>query len=340
MALLDFTGKGIYCAAGDFYIDPWKPVKCAVITHAHSDHAKAGMGFYISHRDSVPVLTYRLGDIAVKGYNYNETFTVNGVTLSFHPAGHIIGSAQVRVEYKGEIWVASGDYKLENDLISSAFEPVRCHTFITESTFGLPIYNWRPQQEVFDEINAWWKSNSDQNKASVLLGYSLGKAQRLIHNVDHSIGKVYTHGAIHNLNEIFREIGYTLKPSTRITPDTPRADFRKALIIGPTSAINSPWLHKFEPYSLGIASGWMGLRGARRRRAADRGFVLSDHADWNDLNTVIRETGAEKVYVTHGYISAFSRWLTENGLEAYEARTEYEGELAEITGQPEEATES
>jgi putative mRNA 3-end processing factor len=299
------------------------------------------MDHYIAHQASVPVLKHRLSpDISAAGYSYSEPFTINGVRVSFHPAGHILGSAQVRVEYKGEIWVASGDYKLQDDHISPAFEPVKCHTFITESTFGLPVYRWQPQEEVFAQVNEWWSTNASRNKASVLLGYSLGKAQRLLQNVDHSIGPVYTHGAIDNINQLFIAQGIALKPSERVTPLIPKSAYRNALIIAPTSAINSPWLRRFEPYSLGIASGWMALRGARRRRAADRGFVLSDHADWNELNTAIRATGAEKVYVTHGYTSAFARWLQENGTEAWEARTEYEGELAEISGQAEDTQEN
>lgn len=330
--LLEFTSKGIYCSAGDFYIDPWKPVKLAVITHAHGDHARWGMQHYIAQKDSVPVMKYRLGnDISLQGYNYNESFNINGVRISFHPAGHIIGSAQIRVEHKGEIWVASGDYKSEDDGISPAFEPVRCHAFISESTFGLPIYKWKPQQEVFAEINEWWQNNSEKNIASVLLAYSLGKAQRILQNVDHEIGPIYTHGAVENMNAVFRNSGISLKSSIRVLPEMKKQGFRKALIIAPTSALASPWLKRFDPYSIGMASGWMALRGARRRKAVDRGFTLSDHADWPGLIEAIKQTGAEKVYVTHGYTSAFARWLNETGIEAYEGKTEYEGELIEIS---------
>jgi putative mRNA 3-end processing factor len=331
MNLLEFTDSGIYCAPGSFYIDPWKPVDRALITHAHSDHARFGNKHYLAHHDSIPVLRYRLGeDISVQGIGYGEQISLNGVKISFHPAGHIIGSAQIRVEHKGEVWVFSGDYKLVDDGLSVPFEPVKCHTFISESTFGLPVYKWKPQREVMMEINDWWKKNSAKGLASVLLGYSLGKAQRILYNIDTSIGPVYAHGAVENVNDLIRAQGIDLPPSKRVTPDTPKAEFRNALVLAPPSALASPWLKRFDPYSIAIASGWMRLRGARRRRAADRGFVLSDHADWDELNTAVRETGAEKVFVTHGYTAAFARWLNENGIEAYEGRTQYEGELAEI----------
>lgn len=331
MNLLQFTDSGIYCAPGNFYIDPWKPVDKALITHAHSDHARFGNKHYLAHHDSVPILKYRLGEsISVQGIHYGERISLNGVNVSFHPAGHIIGSAQIRVEYKGEVWVFSGDYKLQQDGLSVPFEPVKCHTFISESTFGLPVYKWKPQQEVMNEINEWWRKNSGKGQASVLLGYSLGKAQRILQNIDTSIGPVYAHGAVENINELLRMQGIKLNASTRVTAALPRSEFRNALIIAPPSALASPWLKRFDPYSIAIASGWMRLRGARRRRAADRGFVLSDHADWNELNLAIKETGAQRVFVTHGYTAAFARWLNENGIEAYEGRTQYEGELAEI----------
>jgi putative mRNA 3-end processing factor len=331
MNLLEFTDSGIYCAPGKFYLDPWKPVDKAVITHAHSDHARWGNKHYLAHHDTIPILKYRLGpDIEVQGIKYGEQISLNGVKLSFHPAGHIPGSAQARIEYKDEVWVFSGDYKLVDDGLSVPFEPMKCHTFISESTFGLPIYKWKPQTDVFSEINDWWRKNAEQGLASVILGYALGKAQRILQNVDHGIGPVYTHGAVENINDIFRGSGIDLKSSQKVTDAIGKAEFRKALIIAPPSALSTPWLKRFDPYSIAIASGWMRLRGARRRRAADRGFVLSDHADWDELNEAVKACGAERVYVTHGYTAAFTRWLNESGLEAYEGKTQYEGELAEI----------
>lgn len=330
MALLEFNDRGIYCAQADVYIDPWKPVKRALITHGHSDHARWGHDYYLCTRSAKPVIRLRLGPIQVETMNYGETRTINGVQFSFHPAGHIVGSAQIRVEYQGEIWVASGDYKLENDGLSEPFEPIRCHTFITESTFGLPVYKWRPQAEIYADINAWWLQNRTEGKVSVLAGYALGKAQRLMSGLDPSIGTIFTHGAVENVNEVLRTQGIKMPEAKRLTQATKKSEYPGSIIIAPPSAIGSPWVSRFSPSSLGLASGWMTLRGARRRRNADRGFVLSDHADWDELNTAIEATGASKVIVTHGYTEVFSRWLQEKGLEAYGVKTAFEGELSEI----------
>jgi putative mRNA 3-end processing factor len=330
--LLEFNDCGIYCANGGFYIDPWKPVDKAVITHAHSDHARVGNKYYLTHRLSAPILKYRLGaDINIQVVEFGEHIYINGVKISFHPAGHIVGSAQVRVECNGEIWVASGDYKLEDDGLSRAIEVVKCHSFITESTFGLPIYKWDHQSLIVDEINKWWKGNIEKGKTSVICGYALGKAQRIIQGLDAGLGPIYTHGAVENINEIIRASGVPLQKTIRVTPDTSKEAFKKAMVVAVPSALSSPWIRKFQPFSTALASGWMALRGAKRRKAVDRGFVLSDHADWESLNKVIEATGAEKVYVTHGYKSAYSRWLREKGIEAFEVETLYEGESLDTT---------
>jgi len=177
MPLITFTHTGMYCAAADVYIDPWRPVDRCIITHAHSDHARTGMGHYLCHEHSVHLLRHRLGaDISVEGIPYGEVRNINGVQFSLHPAGHVIGSAQVRVEHKGEVWTISGDYKTEDDGFTPPFEVVRCHTFITECTFGLPVYTWEPQRSIFDEINAWWRTNAAEGVATVISAYSLGKA--------------------------------------------------------------------------------------------------------------------------------------------------------------------
>lgn len=334
-ALIEFTDKGLYCPAADIYIDPWRPVKKAIITHAHSDHARWGMQHYLAHEDAETILRLRLGkDISLQTLAYGQAFHQHGVKFSLHPAGHIYGSAQVRVEYQGEVWVVSGDYKLEDDGFSGVFEPIRCHSFITESTFGLPVYTWKPQPEVMVEIHEWWRNNQAQQKASLLIAYALGKSQRIIHQLDRSIGPVYLHGAVANVNEALIEGGAPLPLLPKITSDIPKDQFRKSLIIAPSSALNSPWVNRFRPYSTGIASGWMMVRGAKRRRAADRGFVLSDHADWPGLNEAVQATEAETIYVTHGFTSIFSRWLQEQGKEAYEVETLYEGELTDVKQQP------
>ncbi len=324
--MLEFTDKGIYCPRADIYIDPWKPVQRALITHGHSDHSRWGSQYYLCTRLAKPVIRHRLGPVNLETVEYGEVRTINGVDFSFHPAGHIVGSAQIRVAYKGEVWVASGDYKLEDDGISGAFEPVRCHTFITESTFGLPVYRWKPQKDISAEINQWWKDNQAQDKISIITAYALGKAQRILTSIDPSIGPVFTHGAIENINEIIRAQGIKLPPTRRITPENRSKGYAGGLIIAPPSVIGSLWLRQFKQSSLGIASGWMAVRGSRRRRNADRGFVLSDHADWNGLNEAVRATGASRIIATHGYSDIFSQWLRQQGFEAGAEKTAFEGE--------------
>lgn len=329
--LLEFTERGIYCEAGRFYIDPWKPVDDAVITHAHADHAYWGHKHYLAHYLSREVLLYRLGPIELQTLEYGETIQKNGVFITLFPAGHVIGSAQVRVEYKGEVWVVSGDYKTEDDGVSTPFIPVKCHNFISECTFGMPIYQWKPQAEIFKGVNKWWEQNVQNNLATVIVGYSLGKAQRILQNLDLSVGKVYTHGVIENTNEALRRNGIVLAPTHRITADTPKAEVRKGIILAPPSSVGSPWMRRFQPYSFGYCSGWMAIRGARRRRAADRGIILSDHADWAGLINAIKATECESVYLTHGYTATFSRYLSESGFDAHEVHTLYGNEEEDLT---------
>ena len=263
----------------------------------------------------------------MRGVEYGEEFVMNGVKISLHPAGHIPGSAQVRLEYKGEIWVASGDYKLQKDNVSTPFEPIRCQHFVTESTFGLPVYRFPEAEQTHADINNWWQKNKEEGKASVIIGYALGKAQRIIKHLDPSIGTIYTHGAVDNLNRLLSKNGLELPPTIRVEGETTKASFKGNIIVAPPSAIGTPWLKRFDPFSVAICSGWMQLRGTRRRKSADRGFVLSDHADWDGLNTAVKETGAENVYVTHGYKSVFAKWLREEmHLNAVEVDTLYEGE--------------
>ncbi|MEO6071580.1 MAG: ligase-associated DNA damage response exonuclease [Chitinophagaceae bacterium] len=338
MPLIEFLEKGLYCRAGDFYIDPWKPVDKAVITHAHSDHARWGSKFYLCHTKTKPILQARLGPNNYQSIEWNEPVYINGVRITLHPAGHIIGSSQIRVEHGGEVWVVSGDYKLEDDGISGVFEPVKCHTFITESTFGLPIYHWKKQAEIFSGIQEWVLKNKANGKASVLIAYSLGKAQRLLPCLAAITDKILVHGAVYNMHMALTEAGVLLPPVERVTPDTPKEDLKAAVVIAPSSAEGSSWLRKFNPYAIGICSGWMQVRGNSRRKNADGGFALSDHADWTGLLTAIKATEAEKVFVTHGFQHAFSRYLNELGIEAAEVKTEYGNDEEEppptVEGEP------
>ncbi|MEL6303577.1 MAG: ligase-associated DNA damage response exonuclease [Bacteroidota bacterium] len=327
--LLQFTNKGIYCKPADVYLDPWRPVDKAIISHGHADHSRWGHKKYITHHRNVPIVKHRLGEVVITGKEWGETFTIKGVKFSFHPAGHIVGSSQIRVEHQGEVWVFTGDYKIEDDGLTTPYENVKCHTFITECTFGLPAFKWQPQKEVFEDINGWWAENQAEGKTSVLFGYSLGKAQRLLKHLDTSIGKIYTHGAVENMTEVLRPL-VDLPKTTLITRDTKKEDLLGNMVVAPPSAHGSTWIRKMVPYVTASASGWMTFRGARRRRAIDKGFVLSDHCDWDGLLESIKATGAEKVICTHGYTDIFSRYLRELGYDARTESTQYEGELAEI----------
>lgn len=327
MALITFTDNGLYCSQGDFYIDPWRSVRKALITHAHADHATSGHGSYLACLDSVPILKFRLGShIKISGIAYREKTTINGVKISFHSAGHIIGSAQIRLEYKGEIWVISGDYKLENDGFSGEFESVKCHHFVTESTFGLPAFKWRPQQEIFNEINTWWQENASIGKVSIISAYSLGKAQRILTGIDTSIGPIFTHGAVENTHKVLKKQGLILPESTKIEQNENPKNYQGGLVLAPPAAIGSAWTKKFKDYEEATVSGWMAVRGIKRRRNISKGFVLSDHADWDALNQAVKWTGAENIYVTHGYTELYAKWLNTQGYNAQVVKTEFNGD--------------
>jgi putative mRNA 3-end processing factor len=323
MPLIEFTDKGLYCPPGNFYIDPWRGVDRAVITHAHSDHARWGSKYYLCHHDTKPLLQHRLRPNHYESIGWNEPIDFHGIKLSLHPAGHIIGSSQIRIEHKGEVWVVSGDYKTENDGISGVFEPVKCHNFITESTFGLPIYKWKPQHQIYSDIQDWIRRNQAVGKTSVLIAYSLGKAQRLLQPISEVTDKIFVHGAVYNMHIALVNAGWKLPEVERVIPETPKEKLKGAVVIAPSSAEGSPWMRRFSPYEVGVCSGWMQVRGNTRRRNADAGFALSDHADWDGLLKTCKATEAECVYATHGFQSAFSRYLNENGIGAKEVKTEY-----------------
>jgi putative mRNA 3-end processing factor len=328
-SLITLTARGLFCERGDFYIDPWKPVDRAVLTHAHSDHAYRGNVGYLVAKEGEELARIRLDPEAkIETLPYGRAKTINGVKISFHPAGHILGSSQVRLEYKGEVWVASGDYKLTPDPTCAPFERLSCNFFITEATFGLPIYRWPRPDDVFKEMNSWWRRNQERGKASVVFAYSLGKAQRVLAGIDAAIGSIFTHGAVERLTNAYRNAGVVLPKTTYVGDVKTKKQFAGGLIVAPPSAQGSTWLRRFGSHSTGFASGWMMVRGARRQRAIDRGFVLSDHADWPELNEAIRATGAETVYVTHGFAPEVARWLSDTGMSAVVLKTQFVGDDA------------
>lgn len=326
MPLIEFTDKGFFCRQGNFYIDPWRPVDRAIITHAHSDHARGGSKSYLCHQFCKPLLQLRLGQNDYQSVDWGEPVFLNGVKVSLHPAGHIIGSAQVRVEYKGEVWVASGDYKTENDGICAAFEPIRCDVFITECTFGLPIYNWKPQNQIYTDIQHWIKENQAEGYNSVLIAYSLGKAQRVLKAAAEATDKIFVHGSIYNTQEVLKANGWKFPDVKWVSPQTTKEEMKGSVIIAPPGASDTPWMKRFSPIRIGLCSGWMQVRGNFRRNNVDAGFSLSDHADWNGLLSAVKATGAERVYTTHGSQAAFSRFLESIGIQALEVKTQFGNE--------------
>ena len=354
--LLRMTPAGLYCGRGDFYVDPWGPVERAVITHAHSDHARPGSRHYVAHTDSEPILRARLGaDIALTPLPYGEAITVNGVRVSLHPAGHIRGSAQVRIESEGRVAVVTGDYKRGDDPTTATFEPLRCDLLVTESTFGLPVFRWPPAEKVYAEINGWWAANREAGKTSILYAYAVGKSQRVLAGLDPSIGPIYCHGAVMVGNEAYKQSGATFPKYERISEverrGGPKIPWHEGIVLAPPSAHGTPWMRRFGAASTAMASGWMAIRGTRRRKAMDRGFVLSDHVDWSELLQTVRDCRPAEVWVTHGFAGTVARYLSEAGIaRALPLKSHFVGETLEggeagaeeepVAAQPEDSPES
>jgi putative mRNA 3-end processing factor len=334
--VLTETPRGLYCGAGDFFIDPWEPVARALITHAHGDHARPGSAAYLCARDSAPLLRRRLGsDVSIETVQYGEPRRIGGVTVSFHPAGHVLGSAQIRIEGSEGVWVVSGDYKRAADPTCAPFEPVRCDTFVSESTFGLPIYRWDPTAVVMRDILAWWDANREGGRTSVIFCYTLGKAQRLLAELATLTDRpVYVHGMMLGMIDAYREAGVSLPEVKQVIESKPASPKRRSggggfageLVLAPLSARGTPWMRRLGAHSDAFASGLMRVRGVRRQRAYDRGFVISDHADWPALLETIRETGASRVLATHGHAEPLARHLADQELETGIVRTAWEGE--------------
>jgi putative mRNA 3-end processing factor len=320
--LFKLSDAGLFCPKGAFYVDPWAPVATAVITHAHADHAVKGSNRYITAEPGRRVLWSRMGQHAkIQGLAFGESFDLNGVKVSLHPAGHILGSAQVRAEYQGEIWVISGDYKVAPDSTCASFEPIRCHTFVTESTFAQPVFHWEPQHATLEKLHAWWRENQAKGHASFVYAYVLGKAQRLLAGLDQSIGPVFVHRDIESMNTLYRESGVAL-PTAR-TPNAGMTvqEWESSLILQPPAGRWAQGFPHLGHFSSGFASGWMVLPDACHSRRVNAGFPLSDHADHNELLSAIAATGAERVLVTHGYIDEFVKELKSLGYDALPMKT-------------------
>jgi putative mRNA 3-end processing factor len=324
---LEMSPAGLFCPAGGFHIDPWRPVPSAVITHAHADHARSGCGKYLCLSTGKRVLRERVGAAAeIATLRPGEAIHIGGVKLKLVPSGHILGAAQICINHRGVRWVVTGDYKLEADPTCAAFETAEADVLITESTFGLPIYRWGDPQDTADAINTWWRASRDAGRTCVLFAYALGKAQRLAAMLDPSIGPIYAHGAVMKMVRAYRDSGVRLPAIDQLAPATRRAGGGRSMVIAPPSAAGSRWLRTFGETNVAMASGWMAIRGVRRRRGFDRGFVLSDHADFPGLVQAVEASGARRVYVTHGSATSFARFLCERGIHATELATRFTGE--------------
>lgn len=318
MSLLQLTSRGIYCHVADVYLDPIQKVSNAIISHGHGDHIKAGCKNHLCTESALPVIQHRLAnpDAVFQGIPYGRSVYINGVSFTFYPAGHIIGSAQIKVEYQGEIWVYTGDFKIENDGLAEEFEPVPCHHLITESTFGLPLFRWKKQESVYDEINQWWAENRKNGITSVISAYALGKSQRLIHGLDTSIGPVICHATIQQTHQIIRNQGFHLPHTYSFSRQTPKELLKGVLVIAPPPVCEGSWINKFAPFEIASVSGWMTLEKRRISGQHKKSFVLSDHADWDALNKAVEYSGAENIYTTHGYVDQFARHLSGKGYNA------------------------
>lgn len=325
--LVRVTDRGLYCAAGDFHIDPGKPVARAVITHAHADHARSGSQHYWCSTPGLALTRARVGyGGGITSVDYGQVFTLGDALVSLHPAGHVLGSAQVRIEAGGRVWVVSGDYKRNPDPTCAAFEPVRCDVFVTECTFGLPVYRWPDPADVAAEIHAWWQACKAKGECAILCAYALGKAQRILAELlRHTDETVYLHGAMAPLVKLYRQAGVSMLPTEPVGNQPKFFDWRGRLVLAPPGAAGTPWMKRFKPYAAGFASGWMRVRGSRRRQAWDRGFVLSDHADWDGLLQSIEQSGARRVLAMHGNTDALIETLRARDIDAAPLHDPFEG---------------
>ena len=319
---LQLTPEGLYCVPAGAWIDPWRPVPRALITHAHADHARSGSGAYWASAPSEGVLRARLGaTLPLTPIPYGAPLKLGDARISFHSAGHVLGSAQILIETAGERWLISGDYKRDADPSCAPFTPVRADVLISEATFGLPIYQWAPGAAVASDILRWWQDTPDH--PSVLFCYAFGKAQRVLAEL-HALGvreEVLLHGAIQGLMDPYREAGIAMVPTAPLSGVPKGQSLAGRLTLAPPSAQRTAWMRRFPQAQTAFASGWMTVRGVRRRRGVGRGFVLSDHADWPSLVRTILESGARSVYLTHGQGDHLARYLQEvEGVDAQPLR--------------------
>jgi putative mRNA 3-end processing factor len=309
---------GLYCKPGDFYIDPVRPVKRALITHGHSDHARAGHGRVLATRETLDMMRLRHGEgfaAASQSVGYGETLTLDGITVSFHPAGHVLGSAQIAVTCGATRIVASGDYKDAADPTCAPFEVVPCDVFITEATFGLPVFR---HGDAAGEIARLLASVALFPERAHLVGaYSLGKAQRIIALLRAAgfDAPIYLHGAMESITRYYQSRGIALgelRPATGAR----KQDLAGAITLAPPAATTDVWTRRFPDPVTAFASGWMRVRARGRQKGIELPLVISDHADWDGLTATIAATGAGEIWVTHGQEDALVHWCATRGLAA------------------------
>lgn len=316
--LLHPTPAGLYCPPGDFYVDPVRPVDRAVVTHGHSDHARAGHGAVLATPQTLAIMAERYGEDFTgrrQPAAYGEATSVNGVEIRLHPAGHVLGSAQAEVHWRGLTIVVSGDYKRRRDPTCAGFEPVPCHVFISEATFGLPVFRHPPAEA---EVARLVKSLGQFPERAHLVGaYALGKAQRIIAHLREAGWErpIYVHGALERLNALYEREGVALGPILP-TRDLPKGSLGGEVAIAPPSAIQDRWARRFAEPVAAFASGWMGVRARARQKGVELPLVVSDHADWDELTATFREVAPEEIWITHGREEGLCRWAELNGMKA------------------------
>jgi len=315
--LLEVTPSGLYCPQGDFYIDPWRRVPRAIVTHAHADHARPGCDRYLCASPGKLLLRERVGSRApIDTLRFHESIVINGVHVSLASSGHILGAAQVVLEHGGVTWAVTGDYKTQADPTCDPFQQVEADVLITESTFGLPLYRWQDPDAIAAQINQWWRDNQQNGRTSVLLAYSLGKAQRLAAMIDPSIGQIVAHGAVMKMVRAYRDSGVRLPPIDAVPSSARKVGGGRALVIAPPSVRGSRWLRLFGDVKVAMVSGWMFLQSEWHTRGFEHGFAISDHADFPGLISVIEGSRARRVLVTHGTSESLAELLRQRGLDA------------------------